>query len=106
MGSQFSNASFEPLAADIRPPFDLSYIRYVDQARDPDYVDPQTAKTVTYTVDLSHKSVRWNISPFLNTSYSLNITRAICNGGGDRGGSPRKTSGARTTEGLRRVRYL
>lgn len=81
----FSNASFEPWPQTFDLTlFDLSYIRYVDQARDPDYVDPQTDKTVTYTVDLSHKaSVRWNIFPFLNTSYSLNITRDMY-GGGDR----------------------
>ncbi|MCK9182149.1 MAG: cell surface protein SprA [Fibrobacteraceae bacterium] len=79
----FSDASFEPWPQTIDLTlFDLSYIRYVDQDRDPDYAEPQTDKVVTYTVDLSHKaSVRWNIFPFLTTNYSLNITRDMYGGG-------------------------
>ncbi|WP_407442082.1 cell surface protein SprA [Fibrobacter sp.] len=64
--------------------FDFSYIRYVDQDRDPDYVKPQVDKIVTYTADLNHKlNMRWNILSFLTTSYSLNIRRDMY-GGGDR----------------------
>ncbi|WP_254917650.1 cell surface protein SprA [Fibrobacter sp. UWH1] len=64
--------------------FDLNYVRYVNQARDPDYVDPQVDKVVTYTTELNHKlNMRWNIFSFLTTSYSLNIKRDMY-GGGDR----------------------
>lgn len=64
--------------------FDLNYVRYVNQARDPDYVDPQVDKIVTYTTELNHKlNMRWNILSFLTTSYSLNIKRDMY-GGGDR----------------------
>ena len=56
--------------------FDLSYVRYVDQERDPDYVEPQVDKVVTFTADLTHKvNMRWNIFSFLSTSYSVNIKR-------------------------------
>jgi len=66
--------------------FDFNYVRYVNQARDPDYVDPQVDKIVTYTTELNHKlNLRWNILSFLTTSYSLNIKRDMY-GGGDREG--------------------
>ena len=66
--------------------FDLNYVRYVNQVRDPDFVDPQVDKVVTYTTDLTHKlNMRWNILSFLSTSYSLNIKRDMF-GGGDREG--------------------
>lgn len=64
--------------------FDLNYVRYVNQNRDPDYVEPQVDKIVTYTTELNHKlNMRWNIFSFLTTSYSLNIKRDMY-GGGDR----------------------
>ncbi|WP_298769000.1 cell surface protein SprA [uncultured Fibrobacter sp.] len=64
--------------------FDLNYVRYVNQNRDPDYVKPQVDKIVTYTTELNHKlNMRWNILSFLTTSYSLNIKRDMY-GGGDR----------------------
>ncbi len=64
--------------------FDLNYVRYVNQNRDPDYVEPQVDKIVTYTTELNHKlNMRWNILSFLTTSYSLNIKRDMY-GGGDR----------------------
>lgn len=64
--------------------FDLNYVRYVNQARDPDFVDPQVDKVVTYTTELNHKlNMRWNIFSFLTTSYSLNVRRDMY-GGGDR----------------------
>ena len=63
---------------------DLSYSRNVNQSRDPDYVEPQVDKIVTYTTELNHKlNMRWNIFSFLTTSYSLNIKRDMY-GGGDR----------------------
>ena len=66
--------------------FDLNYVRYVNQVRDPDFVEPQVDKVVTYTTDLTHKlNMRWNILSFLSTSYSLNIKRDMF-GGGDREG--------------------
>lgn len=66
--------------------FDFNYVRYVNQVRDPDYVEPQVDKVVTYTADLNHKlNMRWNILSFLSTSYSLNIKRDMY-GGGDREG--------------------
>lgn len=56
--------------------FDFNYVRYVNQERDPDFVDPQVDKVVTYTADLVHKAnIRWNIFPFLTTSYSISIRR-------------------------------
>lgn len=64
--------------------FDLNYVRYVDQERDPDFVKPQVDKVVTYTTDLNHKlNMRWNIFNFLSTSYSLDVKRDMY-GGGDR----------------------
>jgi len=66
--------------------FDFNYVRYVNQVRDPDFVEPQVDKVVTYTADLNHKlNMRWNILSFLSTSYSLNIKRDMF-GGGDREG--------------------
>lgn len=64
--------------------FDFTYIRHVDQDRDPDFVEPQVEKVVTYTADLNHRlNMRWNILSFLSTSYSLDIKRDMY-GGGDR----------------------
>lgn len=82
-GKGFADATFEPWPQTIDLTlFDLSYIRYINQERDPDFTEPQTDRTVTYTVDLSHKAnIRWNIFPFLSTSYSLNITRDMFGGG-------------------------
>jgi len=79
----FSDASFEPWPQTVDLTlFDLSYIRYVNQERDPDFTEPQVDKTTTYTIDLTHKAnIRWNIFPFLTTSYSLNITRDMYGGG-------------------------
>ncbi|WP_295680154.1 cell surface protein SprA [uncultured Fibrobacter sp.] len=83
--SDFSKIEFEPWPQTFDVTlFDLSYIRYVDQDRDPDFVEPQVDKVVTYTTDLSHKlNMRWNIFNFLSTSYSLNVRRDMY-GGGDR----------------------
>lgn len=56
--------------------FDFSYVRYVNQERDPDFVEPQVDKVVTYTADLTHKAnIRWNIFSFLTTSYSISVKR-------------------------------
>ena len=64
--------------------FDFNYVRYVNQTRDPDFVEPQVDKVVTYTAELNHKlNMRWNILSFLSTSYSVNIKRDMF-GGGDR----------------------
>jgi len=64
--------------------FDFNYVRYVNQTRDPDFVEPQVDKVVTYTAELNHKlNLRWNILSFLTTSYSVNIKRDMF-GGGDR----------------------
>ena len=64
--------------------FDFSYVRYVNQTRDPDFVEPQVDKVVTYTAELNHKlNMRWNIFSFLSTNYSINIRRDMF-GGGDR----------------------
>ena len=66
--------------------FDFNYVRYVNQVRDPDFVEPQVDKVVTYTADLNHKlNMRWNILSFLSANYSLNIKRDMF-GGGDREG--------------------
>ena len=83
--SDFSKIEFEPWPQTFDVTlFDLSYVRYVDQDRDPDYVEPQVDKVVTYTTDLSHRlNMRWNIFNFLSTSYSLNVKRDMY-GGGDR----------------------
>ncbi len=64
--------------------FDFSYVRYVNQTRDPDFVEPQVDKVVTYTAELNHKlNMRWNIFSFLSANYSVNIRRDMF-GGGDR----------------------
>ena len=64
--------------------FDFNYVRYVNQTRDPDFVEPQIDKVVTYTAELNHKlNMRWNILSFLSTNYSINIRRDMF-GGGDR----------------------
>ena len=64
--------------------FDFNYVRYVNQTRDPDFVEPQVDKVVTYTAELNHKlNLRWNIFSFLSASYSVNIRRDMF-GGGDR----------------------
>jgi len=66
--------------------FDFNYVRYVNQDRDANYVEPQVDKIVTYTADLNHKlNMRWNVFSFFTTSYSLNIKRDMF-GGGDREG--------------------
>lgn len=79
----FADASFEPWPQTVDLTlFDLNYIRYVNQERDPDFAEPQVEKSTTYTIDLTHKAnIRWNIFPFLTTSYSLNITRDMFGGG-------------------------
>ncbi len=72
-----AESSFEPWPQtfDITL-FDMNYVRYVNQERDPDFVEPQVDKVVTFTADLTHKAnIRWNIFSFLNTSYSVNIKR-------------------------------
>jgi cell surface protein SprA len=81
----WSDATFEPWPQTFDLTFfDLNYVRYVDQDRDPDFVEPQVEKVVTYTVDLSHKAnLRWTIFPFLSTSYGIDITRDMY-GGGDK----------------------
>lgn len=81
----FLNMAFEPWPQTFDLTLiDFSYVRYVDQDRNADYVEPQSEKVVTYTVDLNHKAnVRWNILPFLSTSYSVNVKRDMY-GGGDR----------------------
>ena len=66
--------------------FDFNYVRYVNQSRDPDYVDPQVDKVVTYTAELNHKlNMRWNVLSFLSANYAINIKRDMY-GGGDREG--------------------
>jgi cell surface protein SprA len=81
----FVDMSFEPWPQTFDLTLiDFSYVRYVDQDRHADYVEPQSDKVVTYTADLNHKAnIRWNILPFLSTSYSVNIKRDMY-GGGDR----------------------
>lgn len=82
-----SNTEFEPWPQTFDLTlFDLNYVRYVNQNRDPDYVEPQVDKIVTYTTELNHKlNMRWNIFSFLTTSYSVSIKRDMY-GGGDREG--------------------
>ena len=64
--------------------FDFNYVRYVNQSRDPDFVEPQVDKVVTYTAELNHKlNMRWNILSFLSVNYAVNIRRDMY-GGGDR----------------------
>ena len=72
-----AESSFEPWPQTFDVTlFDFNYARYVDQERDPDYVEPQVDKNVTFTADLTHKAnVRWNIFSFLTTSYSVSIRR-------------------------------
>ncbi len=84
---ELSKTEFEPWPQTLDLTlFDFNYVRYVNQNRDPDYVDPQVDKVVTYTTELNHKlNMRWNILSFLSTSYSLNIKRDMF-GGGDREG--------------------
>lgn len=79
----FAKSEFEPWPQTFDLTlFDLNYVRYVNQNRDPDYVDPQVDKVVTYTTELNHKlNMRWNIFSFLTTSYSLNIRRDMFSGG-------------------------
>lgn len=83
----FAKSEFEPWPQTFDLTlFDFSYVRYVNQSRDPDYVKPQVDKIVTYTTELNHKlNMRWNIFSFLTTSYALNIRRDMY-GGGDREG--------------------
>lgn len=81
----FAKTEFEPWPQTFDLTlFDFTYVRHVDQDRDPDFVEPQVDKVVTYTADLNHKlNMRWNILSFLSTSYSLSIRRDMY-GGGDR----------------------
>ena len=83
----FSKTEFEPWPQTFDLTlFDFNYVRYVNQTRDPDFVEPQVDKVVTYTAELNHKlNLRWNILSFLTTSYSINIRRDMF-GGGDREG--------------------
>ena len=83
----FSKTEFEPWPQTFDVTlFDFNYVRYVNQTRDPDFVEPQVDKVVTYTAELNHKlNLRWNILSFLSTSYSINIRRDMF-GGGDREG--------------------
>lgn len=83
--SNLSKVEFEPWPQTLDLTlFDLTYIRYVDQDRDPDFVKPQVDKVVSYTTDLTHKlNMRWNVLSFLSTSYSVNVKRDMY-GGGDR----------------------
>ncbi|MCL2207330.1 MAG: cell surface protein SprA [Fibromonadales bacterium] len=63
---------------------DLSYSRNVNQERDPNFLEPQVDKITNFTTDLRHKAdIRWNIFPFLNLNYTLDINRDM-HGGGDR----------------------
>ena len=81
----FAKTEFEPWPQTFDLTlFDFTYIRSVNQDRDPDFVEPQVDKVVTYTADLNHRlNMRWNILSFLSTSYSLNVKRDMF-GGGDR----------------------
>ncbi len=81
----FAKTEFEPWPQTFDLTlFDFTYIRNVNQDRDPDFVEPQVDKVVTYTADLNHRlNMRWNILSFLSTSYALNIKRDMF-GGGDR----------------------
>ncbi len=84
---EIAKAEFEPWPQTFDLTlFDFSYVRYVNQSRDPDFVEPQVDKVVTYTAELNHKlNMRWNIFSFLTTSYSIDIRRDMY-GGGDREG--------------------
>lgn len=78
--------------------FDFNYVRYVNQSRDPDYVEPQVDKVVTYTAELNHKlNMRWNVLSFLSVNYGINVKRDMY-GGGDREGFT-KENFFRTREG-------
>lgn len=82
-----SNTEFEPWPQTFDLTlFDFNYVRYVNQTRDPDFVEPQVDKVVTYTAELNHKlNMRWNILSFLSVNYAVNIKRDMF-GGGDREG--------------------
>ena len=84
---ELSRTEFEPWPQTLDLTlFDFNYVRYVNQSRDPDFVEPQVDKVVTYTAELNHKlNMRWNILSFLSANYSLNIKRDMY-GGGDRDG--------------------
>jgi len=61
---------------------DLSYSRTENQERDPNFIDPQVEKITNFTTDLSHKAdIRWNILPFFNLNYTLNVNRDMYAGG-------------------------
>ncbi len=86
--------------------FDFNYVRYVNQSRDPDYVDPQVDKVVTYTAELNHKlNMRWNILSFLSANYSLNIKRDMF-GGGDREGFTKENFFTTSNGGLFASDYI
>ncbi len=83
----FAKTEFEPWPQTFDLTlFDFNYVRYVNQTRDPDFVEPQVDKVVTYTAELNHKlNMRWNILSFLSVNYAVNIKRDMF-GGGDREG--------------------
>jgi len=61
---------------------DLAYSRGENQDRDPNFVEPQVEKITNFTTDLTHKAdIRWNILPFFNINYTLNINRDMYAGG-------------------------
>jgi len=61
---------------------DLAYSRSENQERDPNFVEPQVEKITNFTTDLTHKAdIRWNILPFFNLNYTLNINRDMYAGG-------------------------
>jgi len=82
---KFTSLTFEPWPQTFDLTlFDLNYTKSVSQPLDPDYVTPPAdmKRVLTYNVDLQHKvNMRWNMFPFLNTSYTLAIKRDMENGG-------------------------
>ena len=86
--------------------FDFNYVRYVNQTRDPDFVEPQVDKVVTYTAELNHKlNMRWNILSFLSVNYSVNIKRDMF-GGGDREGFTKENFFSTSEGGLFASGYI
>lgn len=80
-----AGAAFEPWPQTFDVTlFDLTYIRYIDQDRDPNFTESQTERVLSYTVDLTHRlNMRWNILPFFHVSYNMQIDRDMY-GGGDK----------------------
>ena len=103
----FSNTEFEPWPQTFDLTlFDFNYVRYVNQARDPDFVEPQVDKVVTYTAELNHKlNMRWNILSFLSVNYSMNIRRDMF-GGGDREGFAKENFFSTSEGGLFASGYI